>query len=77
MNFFRFLDLCTNVQHLQNPDLVGLKIVKDHGIHYSIDGSRESILMMAEEYEVFVERLADSRDMAVVSITPVDSIVSF
>lgn len=77
MRYDRFLDAVNDIQLELGPEPPGHQYVKENGVHYSIDGAKECILTMAEEYEVFTERLAFTRDSSTIVIKPVNIIVSF
>ena len=78
LTFDSFLEAVKEVQEKLGPVPAGDQYVNKQGVHYSIGGSNECILTMAEEYKVFVERVAGTRNLntTMVTIRPVDIIVS-
>ena len=74
--FHSFLNAVKQIQLKVGLDPPGAQYVNEQGVHYCISGSKECILTMDEEFEVFVKRIADTRGSAIITIRPVDLIVS-
>lgn len=74
----RFLKTIQEVQHTLGADKSAPQhhVAEGQGIHYSINGSKECILTMTDEFEEFKKRITAARNDAVISLRPIDFVVS-
>ena len=71
--FLGFRQMLKEIQQMVGPKELN---PDEQGVHYSIDGSKESILTMSDEFDVFKERLARTKADARITLRPVAPRVS-
>ena len=76
LNFQKFLDTINTVRRTLDTGDSTAQPGQEHGIHYSINGPKECILTMAEEFNKFTQRIAAERENAIITLRPIDFVVS-